>query len=276
MPTFNSGEFLLEAVQSAVSQLGPDDELLIQDGRSTDGSIERIQALYASAPQVKVVSESDAGQSDALNRALARAVNPVVGWLNGDDNYYPGALDAARRGWLVDADADLVYGSWVLYDEQGSILRVCQPRQLTYQGLMGTSPQIYTGSMFMKASTVRRVGGIDQHLHFCMDMDLIARILACGRIPVQVPETLGGFRWYGGSKIGARLDFDVVREGLLVRRRHAHGVAQVARAYGASAAQALLHLSIPIRRSKVYARLRIRGSKAEVAKQLSQRAPRSG
>ncbi|HEY3841909.1 MAG TPA: glycosyltransferase [Acidimicrobiales bacterium] len=263
MPTFNSGDFLLEAVESAVSQMRPDDELLIEDGASTDGSIERIVTTYGSATQVKVVSQPDKGQADALNKALARAVNPVVGWLNGDDCYYPGALDAARRGWLEDPTVDLVYGGWTLYSETGEILRYCVPNQLTRAGLMRT-PQIFTGSMFMRASTVREVGGFDPGFHYCMDMDLVARILRRGLVPTLVPETLGGFRWYGGSKTGA-LEFGVVRESLKVRRRYATGVAGQIEAYIFSGTQAVSQAAIPLRRSKLYSRLRLRSAKARRA-----------
>jgi glycosyltransferase involved in cell wall biosynthesis len=268
MPTYNSGDFFLEAVDSAAAQLGPDDELLIQDGGSTDGSLEKVIGVHGANPQVKVVSGPDGGQADALNLALARAVNPVVGWLNGDDCYYPGALDAIRRGWLRNPEADLVYGSWTLYNEGGEILRVCVPGQLTRSGLVRT-PQIFTGAMYMRASTVREIGGFDRDLHFCMDMDLVARILSRGLVPTLVPETLGGFRWYEGSKTGARLDFGAVREGLIVRKRYAKGPAEHVEAYVFSGTQAIWHLALPLRRSKFYTRLRTRREKAAIAAELS-------
>jgi glycosyltransferase involved in cell wall biosynthesis len=268
MPTFNSGDFLIEAVESAVVQMRSDDELLIQDGASTDGSIERIRKAFESRPQVKVVSEPDGGQADALNRALARAINPVIGWLNGDDNYYPGALDAARRGWLKDPAVDLVYGGWTHYNKNGEILRVCMPGPLTQAGIMGRHPQANTGAIFMRTSTVRDVGGFDRELHYCMDMDLLARILRRGLAPTLVSETLSGFRWHGGSKTGAQLDFGVVRECLLVRRRYATGVADQFQAYILSAIQVLAHAATPLRRSKLVARIKVRGARAERAGSL--------
>jgi glycosyltransferase involved in cell wall biosynthesis len=256
MPTYNSGGFTLEAVESAVSQMRGDDELLIQDGGSTDGSIDEVRARYGSHPEVKIVSEADGGQADALNRALARAGNPLTGWLNGDDCYYPGALDAARRGWLEDESVDLVYGSWTMYSKSGEILRVCVPGQLDRAGLMRT-PQVFTGSMFMRTSMVRDIGGLDPDLHYCMDIDLVARILRRGRVPTRVPETLGGFRWHRDSKTGA-LAFGVVRECLQIRRRYATGVGEQLEAYVFSGTQFIAQASLPLRRSKAYVRVRDR------------------
>ena len=156
-----------------------------------------------------------------------------------------------------------------MYSQEGEILRVCVPGQLTRAGLM-RKPQIFTGAMFMRASTVRQVGGFDPELHFCMDIDLVARILRRGLVPTLVPETLGGFRWYEGSKTGARLDFGAVREGLIVRRRYATGIATHIEAYVFSGTQAFWHVSIPLRRSKFYARLRLRKAKGERAASLAE------
>ncbi|HEY1832717.1 MAG TPA: glycosyltransferase [Acidimicrobiales bacterium] len=268
MPTFNSGDFLLEAVDSAASQLGPDDEIVIQDGGSTDGSIDTVRERYADVPQVKIVSAPDGGQADALNRALARAENPFVGWLNGDDCYYPGALEAFRRGLELNPSADIVHGSWTLYTESGEILRVCVPRQLDRAGLMRT-PQIFTGASYFRTAAVRQAGGFDPELHYCMDIDLVARLLQGGSVPTLVPETLGGFRWYYGSKTGA-LEFGVVRECLKIRRRYADSVGSYFEAYFFSATQAVTQAAIPLRRTRLYARLRNRGSKAERAAALSE------
>lgn len=252
MPAYNGGELILEAVRSATSQLRADDELLLQDGGSKDGSLDSLREALGDVPQLKIVSAPDGGQADALNLALARASNPVIGWLNADDLYYPGALDAARRGFERQPDADLVYGSFTLYSPDGEILRSCHPRPLTRTNLM-RAPQIFTGAMFIKADALRDVGGFDADLHFCMDLDLVARLLARGQEPVLVPETLGGFRWYAESKTGA-MDFGVVREGLEVRRRYASAPSEHVAAYFFSGTQALWHAAIPVRRSQWFSR----------------------
>jgi glycosyltransferase involved in cell wall biosynthesis len=255
LPTYNAGDYLTEAVLTVVPQLRPHDELLVQDGASTDGSVEAMLAAIDHHPQVKVVSEPDDGQADALNRALGRAVNPVIGWLNADDTYEPGALDAARRGWQRDPEANLVYGSFTLFDETGDVRRVCVPSELTRAGLMRT-PQIFTGAMYMRADAVREVGGFDASFYYCMDMDLVARLLR-KHTPVLVPETLGGFRWYADSKTGA-LSLGVVKESLKVRRRYAQTFGQHVEAYVFSATQAVAQILLPLRRSKWYSKIRVR------------------
>ncbi len=256
LPAFNGGRYLHEAVASVLDQMRDDDELLVQDGGSTDGSIDALLEAFGDRPQLKVVSAKDDGQGDALNKALARAQNPVVGWLNADDCYHPGALDAVRRGFVEVPDADLVYGGWTMFGADGEVLRVCQPAQLDRAGLMRT-PQIFTGAMFMRTECMRDLGGLDISFYYCMDIDLVARILRRGKVPKLVPEVLGGFRWHNESKTGA-LGLGVVREAFKVRRRYAVGAGQHVEAWVFSATQLIGRFALPIRQARWYSRWRMR------------------
>ncbi|HSY16197.1 MAG TPA: glycosyltransferase [Jatrophihabitantaceae bacterium] len=269
MPSFNAGEFLREAVAGALPQMNEADELVIQDGGSTDGSIDRLLAEFGSYPQLKVVSEPDGGQADALNRALARAVNPLFGWLNADDRMCPGAMDAVRGAWVANPDADFICGAWTLISPQGEVVRICQPgddlsvRSLTRQAAL------FTGAMFMRTDFVREAGGFDKDLYFCMDYDLVLRLSSRNWRTVRLPDVLGEFRWHQASKTGA-MDFGVVRESSAVRRRYARGAMATLEADVSSAVHFIAVLATPLRRAEWYSRLRVRRAARRVAP-----APRS-
>jgi glycosyltransferase involved in cell wall biosynthesis len=89
-PSFNQGAYIEETLRSVLLQGYPNLEYIVIDGGSTDGSVETIRR-YARWLDYWV-SEPDRGQAHALNKGFARASGDVLGWLNSDDVYLPGAL----------------------------------------------------------------------------------------------------------------------------------------------------------------------------------------
>ena len=91
-PSLNQAAYIEEAILSVREQDYPRIEHIVVDGGSTDGTLE----ILRRHPHVVWSSEPDEGQADALNKGFARARGTVLGWLNADDRYLPGAVSAAR------------------------------------------------------------------------------------------------------------------------------------------------------------------------------------
>ena len=126
MPSYNQGPYLETAIQSVLAQDYPNKELILIDGGSTDTSpdiIRRYQSHLAYS-----ISEPDRGQTHALNKALPHATGEIIGWLNSDDYYLPGAFRHAAEAFRQNPDALLVHG--VAACEIVSAKRL-QPHRLT-------------------------------------------------------------------------------------------------------------------------------------------------
>src|SRR5690349_18496013 len=91
-PSFNQVDYLTETLASIFDQRYPNLEVIVIDGCSTDGSVEVIQSFAGRLAHWE--SEPDRGQSHAINKGLARATGDVLCWLNSDDVFLPGALNA--------------------------------------------------------------------------------------------------------------------------------------------------------------------------------------
>src|SRR5688500_5879655 len=91
-PSYNTGTHVRAAVESVLAQDYPKIDYLVMDGGSSDDTVDVLRSF---GPRLRWVSERDRGQSDAINRGFARTRGDVLGWLNSDDTYAPGAVRAA-------------------------------------------------------------------------------------------------------------------------------------------------------------------------------------
>jgi len=229
--------------------------VVVQDGGSRDGSIEALASTYRADPRIKIVSEPDSGQADALQRALTRAVNPHIGWLNADDIYYPGALDSVRRELRKQPDADVVYGSATIFADGDRIIRRVVPTEFTVQAFLHHGCHVFSGAMFMRTDLVRDVGGFNRELHYTMDFDLFFRVAARSERCIKVPETLGGLRWHDASKSGSGT-FRFFKEAAGVRLRYAVSARERLHVYRQMGFRLAGLAFIPIRNSRAVSRLR--------------------
>jgi glycosyltransferase involved in cell wall biosynthesis len=197
-PSFQYGRFLGDALASVLEQNGLEVEHIVQDGGSTDGTVE---LLRAAPPGVRWVSEPDGGQSDALNRALARARGEWVAWLNADEFYLPGGLarllDAAK-----ETGADVVYGDCVFVDEQGRVLRLVPQHRFYRRILEQFGPFIASCATIFRREVLGETPW-DPAVERVMDWDLYLRLAAAGARFHWIPYPVGAFRVHG-SRITAR------------------------------------------------------------------------
>ena len=249
VPSFNSGQFIAPAIQSALNQLGFSVEVLVQDGGSTDGT----QAVLADVDddRVHVIYEKDGGQADALNRALARARGEFILWLNADDLLRPNSvgvlLDAARSN-----GHDIVYGDFDIIDEHGDVIKPYKSAPLDRRRLFRYGVYIFSGSVLLRRRFLEEIGGFNAALHYCMDYELYLRVAAAGASQLHVPLTVGQFRRQPESKTetGWR---PFAAEQYAVARQHGAGVAEAVRAYVRYSGYNWLR---PIFRSRLWLRLR--------------------
>ncbi|MDE7359663.1 MAG: glycosyltransferase [Lachnospiraceae bacterium] len=80
---YNAGEKLEKTIASIRGQTETDYEIIVQDGLSTDGSVERLSA----AADLKLFRERDEGIYDAMNRAVSHAAGRYLFFLNCGDYF---------------------------------------------------------------------------------------------------------------------------------------------------------------------------------------------
>lgn len=196
MPSYNQAAYLEEAILSVLNQGYPNVKLLIIDGGSKDGSVEIIRK-YADR-LAYWVSEKDSGQSEAVNKGFARAQGEIVGWLNSDDLFLPGAISAGVAGLLANPDCGMVYGDARAIDAAGKTTNIMRSGHGDLDGLMRFEV-ICQPASFIRRDVLLQSGFLDPTFHLLLDHQLWLRVAQVAPIR-YIGGVLAAARYHEGAK----------------------------------------------------------------------------
>lgn len=199
-PVFNGLEFLQGCVDNVIEQRVPALEHIIVDGGSTDGTLEAAIRLSEIHPHIRVIKGPDKGQSDAMNKGMRAAEGKVVGVLNVDDFYEPGAVLEALSILLPLSMPSLVAGNCKIINLETGRIFWSKPKKLSLRSFQMGSPIPANPSAYFYHKAVHDVVGYyDVEDHFAMDLDFL---LSCARRVnmIYVDRYWGNFRLGPGCK----------------------------------------------------------------------------
>lgn len=222
-PCLNAAATLPATLASVRAQDHPDVEHIVVDGGSTDGTVE----LLRRAQGVRWISEPDRGLAHALNKGIAMATGEIVGELNADDLYEPGALAAVAEALRDRPDILWLTGLCRIIDGEGRPIRrvvTAYKNALVRRyslALYLTHNFISAPATFFRRRALVEVGGFDERYRISVDYDIQLR-LARRADPVVLDRYLASFRMVEGtlSMSGFRTQF---REHAEQARRHGDG-----------------------------------------------------
>lgn len=216
IPSFNQGKYIERTIKSIVQQEYPNLELILMDGGSSDETMDIVDRYRGYFSYIR--SEKDGGQSDAIASGFEQATGDYVTWLNSDDTYSAGSLNAVGRFLSTNPDVDFAYGNANYIDQDDRIItrkRSIRPVNGVIKYAFLTVPQM---SAFWRRSLNDQVGSIDRSLRFCMDYDLFVRLVESTRAR-YIDLDIGNFRLHPESKT-KNLEAIRLAEDDLVRMRY--------------------------------------------------------
>ena len=165
-------------------------ELILMDGGSSDDTqdiVEHYIHLFAHTEFKK-----DRGQSHAINKGFARATQPILYWLNGDDLILPNALTRARRAFVDNPDTDVIVGDAYMVEKNLTVIRhaIYSDETLRFEHLIDyAANHLIQPSVFFNRKAWDLAGPLGEDQHYAMDADLflgMARQCTFTHLPVDI------------------------------------------------------------------------------------------
>ncbi len=206
VPTFNQGKYLTECLESIHTQTYRDIEVIIQDSLSNDGTEAICHKYTQMDPRFRYCREKDSGQSDAINRGLAKSSGELWTWICSDDRYNNSQavaklVDAFEGARASGTGAVGAFGRACFMDEDGKITgpypQMCT--DIKREDLQMDWPLSQPASILLR-QRVLDVGGVLTELHLGMDLDLFIKMLEGGRRFVYMDHPVADVRLQPDSK----------------------------------------------------------------------------
>lgn len=214
----NGGAALPSSLLSLRRQTHLDVEHVVQDGGSTDGTLDYL--AEHGHPNMSLDSAPDGGIYAAINAGISRATGDVVGLLHADDFLASPSVLSTVADALQDEDIDGVYGDleYVSRDHPDRVIRYWRagdfaPHRLRW-GWMPPHPTLY-----LRRDVFKRAGLYDASYRIAGDYEAMLRFLTAGRVrlayipQVMVRMRLGGIsnRSFGQILRKSREDLRAIR-----------------------------------------------------------------
>jgi glycosyltransferase involved in cell wall biosynthesis len=193
-PTLNAAAYLRGCLDSVRAQGGPRVEHIVVDGGSTDATSE----IARSSPGLAYIEMRGANQSQAINHGLRIAMGDVLAWLNADDEYPSGVLQAVAERFNAEPTLDAVFGDCEVLDVDNRHLWRETPGPYDFKRLLRSGNYIAQPAVFVHRRVFDRLGYLDESFEYGMDFEFWLRLR--GSRVEYIPSVLAIYRWHPTSK----------------------------------------------------------------------------
>ena len=140
--TYNASATLPLTMESVAEQTIKDFEHIIVDGASTDDTLSVARRM--GSERLRILSESDDGLYDAMNKGLKMALGRYLIFLNAGDRFHSADTLKAYADAIEERAPDIIYGDTDIVDIEGNRIG---PRHLS-------APDILTFDSFSKGMLI--------------------------------------------------------------------------------------------------------------------------
>lgn len=198
----NRKEFIRRCIESVLNQDYENIEFLIQDGASTDGTVELINGYRDT--RIKLVSEPDSGPGEAFVNVLNRITGDIWGSCLSDEELLPHAISWAVHNFRRYPDVAAIYGDAHIIDETGKIIQTTRSHLWDFERYLCCEIVPPFSASFFRTDAFKKIG-YDRY-NDCGEFDLWLRLGSRFQI-CYIPFFVANFRRHSASNTSTVTDF---------------------------------------------------------------------
>lgn len=182
VPAYQAEKTIARALDSVLGQTALPAEIIVIDDGSQDGTLDVVKGYVVkqTACDIRLFEQENLGAGAARNRGLTASAQPLVAFLDADDEWLPDKLSRSLAE-MASADADLVSHDYLRVEDEGSAYISCaqnfsrRPDPFVDYFLRG---YIATSTVVARRSLLADVGGFDPSLRAGQDYELWLAVIA--------------------------------------------------------------------------------------------------
>jgi len=190
IPTYNSADFIAEAITSILKQSIPVYEIIVVDDGSSDNTLAVVQGLSGT---IRYHKQENRGPASARNQGIKMAEGDWIAFLDADDQWTADKIKKQLATLARYPDLHLIAGDMAEIDQANTLLTpsvldkhellagyvldqgrpiVCALTKLLHKNF------IPTGTVLVRRDTLLAVGLFNETIHYGEDLELWAKIAA--------------------------------------------------------------------------------------------------
>jgi len=184
----NREKFFKKCCESIHNQTYPNIEHIVQDGASTDGSLDLIKQ-FEEKGYLKCYSEPDKGIDDGYNKALSHATGKYVFFLNSDDQYYADDVLEKCVELMEKENADYCYGTERQYNREGKFTFEWEPNLVQFWHQV---PYAHA-TLGIRRDVLKKLGNYNTDCGYGGDYYLMIQLILDGYKGIEIPTVISKY-----------------------------------------------------------------------------------
>ncbi len=206
IPTYNRAGYVVQAVESVLSQTLGDLDVVVVDDGSTDDTARVLGTIRD--PRLRPMHQANAGRSAARNHGFAESSGQFIVFLDDDDLFLPDKLEKQVGFLHGNPDVGLVASGFNYVDAEGQTIHVARPWKHV-PVLDWRSCVLRFGALHLSAVLIRRAAILNMGVPFHSglepfeDTDFFVRLCLTGCEMVWLKEVVCSYRQHDTNTMGS-------------------------------------------------------------------------